>query len=131
MTMVLVAEELLKLSLLTDCSMSYYLCLERIIRVGLGWQMDQVLNFYSKLQRQATMWSSLVCWTRILQVANCISICANHTSGSAGQNGCNFRLTAEMAGDVSGMRSANRTVSLPLTPVRSSICSRQGHQCRD
>ena len=61
------------------------------------------------------MWSNLVRWAQMLWVTNCASTCANHTSGSAGQNGSNFRLTAEMAGDVSGMLSAYCTASLPST----------------
>ena len=45
-------------------------------------------------ESDATMYSYLVLWAVIPRVANWASTWANHRSGSDGQNGESFRLTA-------------------------------------
>ena len=61
---------------------------------------------------EATMWSNFVFCAVIPRVPNCASTWANQTSGSEGQNGGSFRLSAETCG----------------SPGSTDIVARRGHQ---
>ena len=72
-------------------------------------------------------------------VVNCASTWANQTSGSAGQKGGSFRLTAETKLEVGAVEELPEVdplegegfVDLPeLSPLDIVLSERQGHQCR-
>ena len=49
--------------------------------------------------KEATTWSNLERWEVILRQANCASTWTNQISGSAGQKGGSFKLTAETSAE--------------------------------
>ena len=81
-------EQLLQSTLLRrDCAFDEF-CFKSVERIS-GWGREyQVTNLaaYSG-ERDETTYSNFVFCADILLVVNCASICANHSSGSAGQKG--------------------------------------------
>ena len=73
--------------------------------------MSRTSEAYSGV-REAMTWSNFVFCDVIPRVLNCASTWANQTSGSAGQNGGSFRLSAETRG----------------SSEARDIVSRRGHQ---
>ena len=65
--------------------------------------------------KEAMMWSNLVFCAVMPRVLNCTSTWANQTSGSDGQNGGSFKLSAETRSSSSEAKD---------------IVSRHGHQFR-